>query len=69
MRRSAASQSGGRFVGAVIGKTVTFNGNTELIFDEAVNDVKRPNYGVAQWKELQSAEERAVYAAALSHRS
>jgi hypothetical protein len=58
--------AGGKFIGAVIGKTVTFTGNTEFIFDEAINDVKRANYGIAQWKELQSAAERSVYTTALN---
>jgi hypothetical protein len=58
--------AGGRFVGAVVGKTVTFTGSTEFIFDEALNDLVRPNYGIAQWKELQSQTERLVYDSVLN---
>jgi hypothetical protein len=53
--------STGRFIGAVIGKTVSFTGNTEFIFDESINDIVRPNYGISEWKELQTQSERAVY--------
>ena len=56
----------GRFVGAVVGKTVTFTGSTEFIFDEALNDYVRPNYGIAKWKELQSQAERVAYDAVLN---
>jgi hypothetical protein len=58
--------SAGRFIGAVVGRRIHFNGNTEFIFDESLNDLTRPNYGIAQWKELQTQAERAVYNTALN---
>jgi hypothetical protein len=57
----------GTVVGAVVGKTVEFNGTTQFFYDEELSELTIGNpYGAAKWKELQSAEERAVYSAALN---
>jgi hypothetical protein len=55
--------SDGRFIGAVVGRKIDFNGNTEFIFDEQINDLTKPNYSIKQWKELQTQSERALYSA------
>lgn len=56
----------GRFIGAVVGRQIEFNGNTEFIFDEQINDLTKPDYSIKQWKELQTQAERDLYSKALS---
>jgi hypothetical protein len=58
--------SDGRFIGAVVGRRIAFNGNTEFIFDEQINDLTKPDYAVRRWKELQHASERALYSSAFN---
>lgn len=53
--------SEGRFVGAVVGRRIHFNGDTEFVFDEEINDLTKPDYAVRQWKELQAQSERVLY--------
>lgn len=59
--------SGGDFYGAIVGNTVRMNGTTRFHYDEALANLYtgRP-FGVAKWKELQTNDERAVYAAHLN---
>ena len=57
----------GGMYGAVVAKTVSFTGGADFHFDEALAKLSSTNpFGVSRWKELQSATERAVYAAELS---
>jgi hypothetical protein len=63
---SGGGASGGTMYGAVVGRSVTFNGNTSFYYDEALADLTFGNpYGPSKWKELQSAGERQVYATVL----
>ena len=57
----------GKVVGAIVGKTVYFNGTTTFYYDEELSELTLGNpYGASKWRELRSANERAVHAAALS---
>lgn len=59
--------SGGVVSGAVVGKSVRFNGTTQFYYDEALADITVGNpYGASSWRELRLDLERAAYSAALN---
>jgi hypothetical protein len=54
--------SGGVVTGAVVAKSVEFNGTTQFYYDESLAGLTFGNpYGASQWKELRTAAERAAY--------
>jgi hypothetical protein len=56
----------GHIFGAMVANRATLVGNTRFHYDEALANIVEGNpYGIAQWRELQFAEERAAVAAKL----
>lgn len=59
--------SGGTFNGSVIMKSCTLRGGVKFHYDESLGSLgSGSGVAVARWKELQSADERAVYSAPLN---
>jgi hypothetical protein len=59
--------SGGDFYGAIVGYSVRMNGNTRFHYDEALGRLYTGKpFGIAKWRELQTAAERDVYVAKLN---
>jgi hypothetical protein len=60
--------SGGDFFGAIVGNRVRMTGTARFHYDEALARLVHTGnpYGIAKWRELQSAEERAAVAASLA---
>lgn len=54
--------SSGQVSGSIVGRTISMNGGTNFHYDVALGRLSGGNpYGISQWKELQSAAERAPY--------
>lgn len=59
--------SSGNVMGAVVAKTISMNGGTNFHYDEALASLTAGGgYRTSQWKELQSAAERAPYVTLLN---
>lgn len=59
--------SSGLMNGSIVANTITMNGGTEFHYDDALGRLTTGNpYGIGKWRELQSAAERATYAAQLA---
>ncbi|MBI5689664.1 MAG: hypothetical protein HZC55_06160 [Verrucomicrobia bacterium] len=57
----------GALQGSVIANTINLNGNAAFHYDEALGSLSAGNpFGIVKWRELQSSEERALYAARLN---
>ena len=55
----------GDFYGAIVAKTVTSNGHMDFHYDETLS-INAKTLAVTMWRQLQTASERAIYAAQLS---
>ena len=54
--------SSGMVLGSIVAKTINMNGGTDFHYDEALGNLGGGNpFGIAKWRELQSATERNVY--------
>jgi hypothetical protein len=54
--------SSGMVLGSVVAKTINMNGGTDFHYDEALANLGGGNpFGIAKWRELQSADQRALY--------
>lgn len=57
----------GMLVGSFVANSITSNGHMDFHYDEALKNVSTGNpWSVSQWRELQSASDRATYASAFS---